>query len=73
MDKTKKGAAIKGPSCPMCQKPVSEEFRPFCSRRCADIDLGKWLSGSYVIAGGNADAEEDGLPDAAQLSQPENE
>ena len=35
--------------CPICGKPVAEEFKPFCSRRCADIDLNRWLTGSYVI------------------------
>jgi uncharacterized protein len=35
--------------CPICQKPNTEKFRPFCSVRCADIDLHKWLSESYAI------------------------
>ncbi len=35
--------------CPICGKPTVEEFKPFCSRRCADIDLNRWLSGTYVI------------------------
>lgn len=36
-------------SCPICQKPVSAVDRPFCSRRCADLDLSKWLNGSYAV------------------------
>jgi len=44
--------------CPICGKPRAEEFKPFCSARCTDIDLGRWLKGSYVIPGA-ADAEED--------------
>ena len=36
-------------ACPMCKKPTIEEYRPFCSKRCADLDLAKWLSGSYTI------------------------
>ena len=36
-------------SCPICQKPSDARYRPFCSRRCADVDLGKWLTGSYAI------------------------
>lgn len=36
-------------SCPICDKATSPEFKPFCSRRCADVDLGKWLTGSYAI------------------------
>lgn len=38
-------------SCPICDKSVVAAFRPFCSRRCADIDLSRWLKGSYVIPG----------------------
>ena len=37
--------------CPICGKPVSAEHRPFCSRRCRDIDLGRWLKGSYAFPG----------------------
>ena len=41
--------------CPICKRPIpqseSENYRPFCSRRCADIDLGRWLTGSYAIPG----------------------
>ncbi|WP_272007024.1 DNA gyrase inhibitor YacG [Roseovarius sp. ZX-A-9] len=35
--------------CPICSKPTTHAFRPFCSQRCADIDLGKWLSGDYAV------------------------
>ena len=35
--------------CPICEKPADQRFRPFCSRRCADLDLGRWLKGSYGI------------------------
>jgi endogenous inhibitor of DNA gyrase (YacG/DUF329 family) len=48
------------PRCPICGKPGSERYRPFCSKRCADIDLARWLGGGYVIPGGNQDADEDG-------------
>jgi len=34
-------------SCPMCQSDTDVKYRPFCSKRCADLDLGKWLNGSY--------------------------
>jgi endogenous inhibitor of DNA gyrase (YacG/DUF329 family) len=37
--------------CSICGKPVAEKYRPFCSKRCADIDLGRWLRGTYVIPG----------------------
>jgi len=35
----------------LCGKPQMPEFRPFCSKRCADIDLGRWLKGTYIIPG----------------------
>ena len=37
--------------CPICGKPAAEPHLPFCSRRCADIDLGRWLKGDYAIPG----------------------
>jgi uncharacterized protein len=36
-------------TCPICGKPAVEAFRPFCSRRCADVDLNRWLSGVYAV------------------------
>jgi endogenous inhibitor of DNA gyrase (YacG/DUF329 family) len=36
-------------SCPICRKPAVQAYQPFCSRRCADVDLGRWLTGSYAI------------------------
>ena len=39
------------PPCPICGKPNVPDYRPFCSKRCADIDLGKWFSGAYVSPG----------------------
>lgn len=38
-------------SCPICKKPTDPAYRPFCSRRCADVDLGRWLKGAYSIPG----------------------
>jgi uncharacterized protein len=35
--------------CPICDRPRDERYRPFCSKRCADIDLGRWLKGRYAI------------------------
>ena len=35
--------------CPICGKPAQDSYRPFCSRRCADVDLKRWLSGGYGI------------------------
>ncbi len=47
------------PACPICGRPRDPAFRPFCSRRCAQVDLGRWLTGGYAIPG-EADADEDG-------------
>jgi len=35
--------------CPICGKPAVAEYRPFCSSRCADVDLNRWLTGAYSI------------------------
>jgi len=38
--------------CLICaKKSVAAEFKPFCSKRCSDIDLGRWLNGAYIIEG----------------------
>jgi len=41
--------APKARACAICGKPAVERFMPFCSARCADIDLNRWLSGVYVV------------------------
>jgi len=41
----------KAPVCSLCDKPMDPKYRPFCSKRCADVDLHRWLSGSYTIPG----------------------
>lgn len=43
--------------CPICGKPVEKTFRPFCSKRCSDVDLQRWLSDRYVVAGSDDDEE----------------
>jgi endogenous inhibitor of DNA gyrase (YacG/DUF329 family) len=45
-------------SCPICRKPADPKYRPFCSRRCADVDLGRWLTGGYAIPAQDDDPEE---------------
>jgi endogenous inhibitor of DNA gyrase (YacG/DUF329 family) len=51
--KTRKGDSgeRKKPRCPICGKPTVETYRPFCSKHCADIDLGRWLDGRYAVSG----------------------
>jgi uncharacterized protein len=45
-------------ACPICGKDAAEKTRPFCSQRCKDIDLNRWLSGRYVIPGAPDDDDE---------------
>ncbi|WP_298680314.1 DNA gyrase inhibitor YacG [uncultured Lentibacter sp.] len=46
-------------SCPICSDETDARYKPFCSRRCADIDLAKWLGGGYAIPSNDPeDAEE---------------
>ena len=44
--------------CAVCGKTAEEAYKPFCSKRCADVDLHRWLSGGYAIP-----SEEPALPD----------
>ncbi len=56
-------------ACPICKRNADEKLRPFCSKRCADIDLAKWFSGSYGIASNDPedfDELEQALDAAAQ-------
>jgi uncharacterized protein len=45
--------------CPICGKPATDEFKPFCSARCRDVDLNRWLSGVYAVPVKD-DEDEDG-------------
>ena len=51
-------------ACPICGRPAEQRYRPFCSRRCADVDLGRWLGGAYAIPA-RTDSDEDERPGAA--------
>ena len=48
-----------GAPCPMCGKPAEPKYRPFCSKRCADLDLSRWLNGVYAIPARETDPDED--------------
>lgn len=50
-------------SCPVCGKPAEAAYRPFCSRRCADLDLGRWFNEDYRIPAEEADGDVDGGAD----------
>ena len=50
--------------CPICKRALlageaGARFEPFCSKRCADVDLGRWLTGSYAIPAAQAEDDED--------------
>jgi uncharacterized protein len=53
-------ASAKGSAkpCPICGKPAAEASRPFCSERCRDVDLDRWLSNSYAIPASKDDDED---------------
>jgi uncharacterized protein len=41
--------ALAGRPCPICERPAQLRYKPFCSKRCADVDLNRWLTGKYAI------------------------
>lgn len=44
-------------ACPICRKPPAQDYRPFCSRRCADVDLARWFRADYAIPGPDLTAD----------------
>jgi endogenous inhibitor of DNA gyrase (YacG/DUF329 family) len=48
--------------CAICGKPQEERFKPFCSKRCADVDLNRWFSGKYAIAAEEEDDQAEEKP-----------
>jgi uncharacterized protein len=54
-------------TCPVCGRAVDKKYAPFCSRRCADVDLARWLNGSYAIpvTENEDDTSSDAPPDSA--------
>ena len=56
--------------CPVCSKDSDPKFKPFCSKHCADVDLGRWLNESYILPA--SDEDETDIPDEEFIS-PEKE
>lgn len=54
-------------SCPVCGRTSADRFRPFCSARCADIDLGRWLKGNYSIPTDEAPDDDGGEHDDDEI------
>jgi hypothetical protein len=50
---------MSAPLCPMCGAPATAANQPFCSQRCADLDLHRWLSGRYAIPAAEGDEADD--------------
>ncbi|MGM0584134.1 MAG: DNA gyrase inhibitor YacG [Pseudomonadota bacterium] len=46
-------------SCPICRARTAPAYRPFCSRRCADVDLARWFNGSYAVPAAEEDAPDE--------------
>ena len=59
-------------SCPICGKDTVPKMRPFCSKRCADLDLGRWLTGSYSVPSDDPEDIES-AHEAAQQPRPDSD
>jgi uncharacterized protein len=55
--------------CPICRKPAIPTFKPFCSKRCADVDLNRWLVGKYAVPTNETEEDEAAPP----IRDPESE
>jgi uncharacterized protein len=53
-------------TCPICGKPAAREHGPFCSRRCAEVDLHRWLSGVYAVPVRDDGAEDERRNDGGE-------
>lgn len=51
-----------GAKCPICREPSVRSYKPFCSKRCSDVDLHRWLTGGYAIPA--VESEDDRDPEA---------
>ena len=60
----------KARKCPVCGRAVTQDFKPFCSQRCADADLTRWLKGAYAIPGEPASEDELSSVEAETESTP---
>jgi hypothetical protein len=67
---TSKPVEIRASRCPICSRLSVERFRPFCSKRCADIDLSRWLHGVYAVPAREEDEGEGDRPEEAGGREP---
>ncbi len=61
---------ITGGRCPACDAPSQHRFRPFCSKRCQDADLGRWLRGTYSVPTEEPPGESDPGDDPGDGGEP---
>ncbi|ROT99503.1 DNA gyrase inhibitor YacG [Histidinibacterium lentulum] len=55
-------------TCPICARPTVSDWRPFCSKRCADVDLAKWLGGAYRVPSEDPEDAEEALRAAGEAT-----
>jgi uncharacterized protein len=60
------GEKPKTPRCPLCGKPRAHRYRPFCSARCRDVDLGRWFEQSYAVPAVEPGYDEEEEPDVSR-------
>jgi len=63
-DDTRKEHLDQKPRCPICGRPRAHKYRPFCSARCRDVDLGRWFTEAYTVPAAEPGYDEDEAPDA---------
>ncbi len=56
-------------TCPICRKESIERYRPFCSKRCSDVDLGRWMTGRYAVPAIEPEELEEAAEALAQARQ----
>lgn len=57
-------------SCPICKSETDAKYRPFCSRRCADVDLARWMNGGYAVPSEDPEDIEAAEAAAEQVTRP---
>lgn len=61
-------------NCAYCKrKPIILSFKPFCSKRCSDLDLGQWLTGGYAIPTEDSGPDEHSNPEESDPYKPAND
>lgn len=55
-------------TCPVCRNPSVARYRPFCTKRCADLDLGRWMTGAYAVPAEEPEDLEEAAEELGALS-----